>query len=294
MPPPDASRLSYPLPIGGADLAYVTAEGLLVIQTDSERHEFDIGALPDARLTQSSDGLLAVLAEATTRYPHGVLGDDLEAGRVVIVDPGTPAIVGEAVIAAPAVIEGIAAMWADVDGNGEEEILVTVSDAEVGAGLLVFDRDGSQIAAGPPIGRGNRWRNQLGVGPTGPNGEIEVIDVRVPHIGGVVEYFRIDGDELAFETQLPGYTSHVFGSRNLDMALAADVTGNGAIEVVVPNQELTTLGVLTRTVAGVTVAAELALPGRLATNIAAGINTDGHLSLAVGTTEGVLRVWPPG
>lgn len=293
-PPPDASSLSYPLPTGDGGLAYVTSDGSLIVQTDSGRNEYQIAALPDARITQSSDGRIAVLAEATTRYPHGVLGDDLEAGRLVIIDPSSQQIVGEAIIPEPSVIEGVAALWADVDGDGTEEILVTVSNSEVGAGLVVFDRHGRQVAVGPPIGRGGRWRNQLGAGPVGPNGEIEVIDVRVPHIGGVVEYFRLDGEELALATQQEGFTSHVFGSRNLDMALAVDVSGDGAIDVVVPNQELTVLGVLSRTPNGVVVAGELALPGRLATNLATAFSADGQLWLAAATADGVLRVWSAG
>ena len=179
----------------------------------------EIDVLPDARISVSGDGLVSVLAEATDRYPHGVLGDRLEAGRVVVVDPVAAVVVAEGVVPAPSVIEGIAAPWVDADGDGVEELLVTVSNAEVGARLSVFDRNGEVVAKGPPIGRGNRWRNQLAVGSTGPNGEVEVVDVRVPHIGGVVEYFQIDGNELVLRAEHAGYTSHVYGSRNLDLAL---------------------------------------------------------------------------
>lgn len=289
-PPPDASILTYPA-VTDESLAYVTEDGRVVIQTSAERRELAVDALPDSRIAVSADGLLAVLAGATTRYPHGVLGDDLEASRVVIIDSESAEIVGEAIVPEPSVIEGISAIWGDADGDGDDEILVTISNSDVGAALAVFDDDGSLVAEGPPIGRSNRWRNQLGIGPTGPNGEIEIVDVRVPHIGGVVEYFRLDGSEITFITQQSGYTSHVYGSRNLDMALAADATGDGRIDVLIPNQDLTELGILTRVIDGVAVAGSLPLPGRLTTNLA-GIAHDGGLSFAVGTSDQVLRVYP--
>jgi hypothetical protein len=194
-PPADASALTYPALVDGA-VVYIASDGNLVIAHSDEKVTLEIGALPDSRISVGANGLVSVLAEATDRYPHAVLGDRLEAGRIVVVDPATGSIVGEALVAAPDVIEGIAAPWLDADGDGDEELLVTVSNGDSGARLAVFDREGDLVAESQPIGRGNRWRNQLGAGPIGPNGEIEVVDVRVPHIGGVVEYFRIDGDEL--------------------------------------------------------------------------------------------------
>ena len=118
--------------------------------------------------------------------------------------------------------------------------------------------------------------------------------MRIPHIGGVVEYFRLDGDALVVAAEQSGFTSHRLGSRNLDLALAADVTGDGRIDVIVPTNDLVALGVLSRTLEGVAVSAELPLPGRLTTNVAGASNRDGSLSVAVGTSEGVLRVYVDG
>ena len=78
---------------------------------------------------------------------------------------------------------------------------------------------------GPAIGRGNRWRHQIAVAPFGPNGERELVDVLTPHIGGVVEFYRMVGDRIEIVATVPGFTSHVIGSRNLDLALAADADG---------------------------------------------------------------------
>jgi len=289
-PPAEASPLTYPVAVAER-IIYVTMSGSLAIVASGEATELHIDALPDSRISVGRDGLVSVLAGPTDRYPHGVLGDDLEAERIVIVDPVAGTVTGETVISAPSVIEGIAAPWLDANGDGVDELLVTVSNGEVGARLAIFDRNGELVAQGPPIGRANRWRNQLGAGPTGPNGELEVIDVRVPHIGGVIEYFRVDGDELVLHAQQSGFTSHVYGARNLDMAIAADVTGDGRVEILVPTQERTALGVLSRTDDGVEVVAELPLPGRLVSNIAGASLADGSVAIAVGTSDGTLRIY---
>lgn len=292
-PPADASPLTYPVGVGER-IIYITKSGSLAIVDSGEAIELEIDALPDSRISVSRDDLVSVLAGATDRYPHGVLGDELEAGRIVVVDPVARTVVGEAVISAPSVIEGIAAPWLDANGDAVDELLVTVSNSEVGARLAIFDRNGALIAQGPPIGRANRWRNQLGAAPTGPNGEVEVIDVRVPHIGGVVEYFRIEGDELILHAQQSGYTSHVYGARNLDMAIAADVTGDGRVEILAPTQDLTALGILSRTEDGVEVVGELPLPGRLTSNVGVSTLADGGLAVAVGTSDGILRIYAEG
>ncbi|MDJ0953880.1 MAG: hypothetical protein QNJ81_09380 [Acidimicrobiia bacterium] len=290
VPPPDASPLTHPV-IVGEDLVYITTDGSLEIIGAGASSELPIDALPDGRLSVSSDGLVSVLAGPTNRYPHAVLGDDLEASRIVIIDPGTASVVADVTIDEPNVVEGIAAPWVDADGDGVEELLVTISNGEVGARLALLDRMGEFIADGPPIGRGNRWRNQLGAGPTGSNGEIEVIDVRVPHIGGVVEYFRLQGAELVRVAEQPGYTSHGIGSRNLDWAVAADVTGDGRVDVIVPTQDRSALGILSRTTDGVAVVTELELPGRLTSNLALAESSGGSIALAAGTAEGILRIW---
>ena len=287
-PPADASPLTHPVIVDGT-LVYVTTDGRLVVAGDGTATTLSIDALLDSRLSVSQNGLVSVLAGPTDRYPHAVLGDNLEAARIVVVDVASASVVGEATISEPSVIEGIAAPWVDADGDGSEELLVTVSNGEVGARLALYAPDGQLVAEGPPIGQGNRWRNQLGAGPVGPDGEIGVIDVRVPHIGGVVEYFRLQGDELVRAAERSGFTSHGIGSRNLDWALAADLTGDGRLDVVAPTQDRAALGILSRTLDGVEVVTELDLPGRLTSNLSFVGSPDG--SLAAGTTDGILRVW---
>lgn len=261
--------------------------------------------LPDGVVTMT-DGLAVALVQPTDRYPHGALGDRIEAAAVQALglDGGAGATFGPE---PPAVIEGISALLADATGDGRPEVLVTHSDADQGASLALWSPDGELLAASDGIGLGNRWRNQLAIAPVGPGGEIEIIDVRTPHIGGTVQYFRIEGDRLVRVASHSGFTSHRLGSRNLDLGIVADADGNGALDVLVPTDRRETVGVLTRFDGpgdgydGVEVVAELDLPGRMTTNFGVRPDLDPQageatastgLSFAVGTDEGVLRIWP--
>lgn len=291
-PPADTSALSPPLPLPDGGLAYVTADGTFVLEMAGEVDRFEIEALPDTRIVAGAEGLLAVLSAATTRYGHGVLGDGVEAAGVTIVDPVAGRIVAEIEIPEPAVIEGVSALWADADGDGRDDLLVTVSDGTGGARLVVYDGSGVLVAEGPAIGRGNRWRNQLAVSALGSGAQVEVVDVRVPHIGGVVEFFTLEAGRLVRTAELAGFTTHALGSRNLDLGLVADVDGDGRVEVLVPNQSMTALGVLRRTDGGVEVVADIDIPGKLTSNLAAVADEAGRIWFAAGTDRAVLRVWP--
>ena len=112
----------------------------------------------------SASGRAAVLTSPTSRYPHGVVGDEIEAASLTIPMPDGQ-VEGIAVIAEPVVIEGISPMRADLDGDGVEEVIVTLSDDDVGARIAGYHTDGTLAAEGPPIGLGSRWRHEIGAAP---------------------------------------------------------------------------------------------------------------------------------
>jgi hypothetical protein len=189
------------------------------------------------------------------------------------------------------VIEGLAPIVADLDGDGTAEMIVTVSDMYEGARLVTYALDGERMAASEPIGQGFRWLHQIGAGPTGPGGEVEIISVRTPHIGGVVEAHQLRDGQLRQVASESGYSSHALGSANLDMAFLADTDGDGRLEVVVPNQAMTVLAVLARVDGGFDEVEALELEGRLVTNVAGVADAAGNLSLAAGTADGRLRIF---
>lgn len=231
----------------------------------------------------------ATLAGPTDRYPHGVLGDELEASMLDIwTDHGANLIVE---LPEHEVIEGISAITAQLADDGTYGFLVTVSDVQDGARLRAYDEWGTVIGESEPIGQGFRWLHQIGVGATGPDGEIEVIAVRTPHIGGIVEAYQLHDGRFERVAAIEGYSSHVIGSPNLDMALLADTDADGQLEVIVPTQAMTELAILERTVDGFEERKRLPLDGQLATNVAAAVGRDGRLNLAVVTDDGKLRLF---
>ncbi|MCK4900610.1 MAG: hypothetical protein KAS38_17650, partial [Anaerolineales bacterium] len=215
------------------------------------------------------------------------------AGITLIETQPEPRITLKIDIPPPSVIEGIAPIWADITGDGQREIIVTLSNQIEGAQIVVFNENGERIASGSSIGRGYRWRNQLAVAPFAPNGDLELVDVLTPHIGGVVEYYQLSENELKVVAQLPGYSSHVIGTRNLDMAIAGDFDGDQWVEVLLPDQLKIELGAIRRTSDGAELAWTLPVGGMVSTNLAAVTYPDGRIAVGVGRNDAVLRVWAP-
>lgn len=295
-PDGDASPLTHPVPLAAPDsLAYIGARGDFVLDAGGTRRRLNLEALPDARIVTDGSRRAVILTGPTDRYAHGVLGDKLEAASITIVDTGPRGRWATRSIRLPkeGVVEGIAPIWADLGGDRRREIVVTVSDEERGAQIQAYREDGRFVAAGPAIGQGFRWRHPLAVARFGPAGERELAVVRTPHIGGVVEFYRLSGKQLRIVAEVPGYTSHVLGSRNLDMAAAGDFDGDGAVELLVPDQERTALGAIRRAPGGARVAWTVPLGGRLSTNLSAVEIAGGRLAVGAGREGRVLRLWLP-
>jgi hypothetical protein len=292
---PAASPLTHPVVLDeSGEVAYLSNQGDLVIWDGEESSRFTVNSLPDARILSDGEGRLLFLAGATDRYAHAVVGDHLEASEILLYELAPlPDELLKIAIPSPKVIEGIMPLWVDLDGDGAREIIVTTSDTDVGARFEVYNQAGLLVATSEAIGLGFRWRHQIAVAPFGPDGELELATVRTPHIGGVVEFFSLSGSQLIKEAELRGYTSHVIGSRNLDMAVTGDFDGDGRIELLLPDQSLNSLGAIRRTENGAEVAWNLTLDGKLSTNLAVVTLPDGSLALGAATQNEHLWLWIP-
>ena len=287
--PDSASPVTAPA-IVGSSIVWVGVDGEVSVATDDEVESIAVNGLGDSRLAVDERGLVAVLSDPTAEYGHGVLGDRVESATATVFDPGSSEVVGVARAPDGTVFETVAPMWADIDGDGDSELLLTASDDLGGARLVVYDERGDRLASSPPIGRGQRWRNQLGVVSIG--GAATVVDVQTPHIGGIVQWFRLAGDVLERVALIDEYSSHRIGSRNLDQGVIVDGNGDGLPDVVVPSQHQQSLAALELTRSGASEVRSVPLGARLSSNLSAFTTGDGRASLAIGLEDGSVLIWP--
>ena len=270
--------------------------------------------LPDGNIAAGRDQVVAFLTDPTESYPHGVLGDRLEAGSITILS-NRPA---RTIVLAPHVAEERGVLLYDLTGDGSQDIITTLADRNGGAFVAAFSSAGEPVAAGPSIGRGFRWRHLIGAGPIGPSGESLLAVVRTPHIGGVLEYYD---SSLSIVASAPGYSSHQIGSRSLGDAWIVDTDGDLRWEVLLPVQDRRRMEALTLGPAGVARVWSYDLGARLSSNLGmADPETDrglwsmapvdatttasrwqeeptpllvptGRPGLLLGSADGVLHVW---
>ena len=294
------SALTHPIPVNDFEALYINRDGDLMLgREDGERARLPIGAQPDARLVMNRVGQVALYANATDqRYAHGVLGDALEAATLLVLDvrEGRIRVLARVDLPGEDVFEGIAPFWADIDGDGLEDLVTTVSNGSLGARLRVYIWDGAGIrqqADSPPIGPGNRWRHQLSAAPFGPAGEIEVAATRTPHIAGALEFFRFSAGALERAAAFPGLTTHALGSRNLDQAAAGDFNGDGRPEILAMDAARRAVVAVQRDADDAREIWRLEAGGEIVSNFAPVELLDGGLALAVGAADRRLRVWLP-
>ena len=282
-PPNDASTLTNPILLD-KKAAYITSSGDLMIGET----RLPVNALPDSRILADTRNRLLVLSQPTDRYDHGVLGDSIEASGITLIetDPEIK-VVHNISIEEPDVIEGISAIWADVNNDERQDIIVTLSNNQSGARLVAYNEDGTILAESDPIGLGHRWRHQLAVAQFEANIPPLLVSVRTPHIGGIVEFFQYKVGKLEIVKEFNGFSTHSIGSRNLDSAIAADFNNDGIFELLIPDQSHTELGIISMNEAPIF----LSLDGILTSNLSA-VNTNGKLYIAAGT-QNKLRIWIP-
>jgi len=150
----------------------------------------------------------ASYADPTDRYDHGVLGDAIEYGALVLtLDTGKQLRI---VLPESRVFEDIEPRLADLDGDGAPEVMVVETDANLGARLSVYGVDGL-ITATPFIGRTYRWLAPIGAADLDGDGAIEVAYVDRPHLARIIRVWRFQDGELKFVAETPGYTNHRIG-----------------------------------------------------------------------------------
>lgn len=151
-------------------------------------------------------------ADATTRYAHGVLGDAIEHGTLVIeLQDGTER---QFVLPESSVFEDTAPRLYDVTGDGRPEVIAVESSQSAGARLVLYSSDGL-LAATPYIGTRFRWLAPLGAADLDGDGAVEVAFVDRPHLAKTLRIWRYTTSGLVEIATHAGVTNHRIGERDI-------------------------------------------------------------------------------
>ncbi|KPF48432.1 hypothetical protein IP87_19895 [beta proteobacterium AAP121] len=181
--------------------------------------------LPDARPLQADldgrgdGGHIVVLAGPDAqRYRHGVLGDAVEATRVLWLERHGLQVLRALALPPPFVFEDIAPRPWPLPGRAGATGLLTVRAGPDGGQLALLSADPARPALlrlealGEPVGGFHRW-----LAPTTDGRHIAA--VHTPHIGGVLHVYSLAGPQLARRWLVADVSTHAIGSRETDLAV---------------------------------------------------------------------------
>lgn len=187
----------------------------------------------------------AWLGTPTSRYPHAALGSSVHAATLHVVLKNGPARALQLTLPAHRVFEDRQVRVVDLDGDGQDELVVVESDVSQGAALVVLGVQGDtapklvELARSPFIGTAMRWLNPLGFADVDGDGRQEIASVTTPHVGGLLTLYRYQPPHLVPMATRAGLTNHVYGRTEQGMALVLNDGSTPAFAI--PNAQLTQL-----------------------------------------------------
>lgn len=152
-------------------------------------------------------------AEPTTRYAHGVLGDAVEWGSLVLqVAECASCEPADVVVRLPVsrVFEDLHPRVVAINDRGDTAAMVVESHQNSGARLALYNADGL-LAATPYIGTPNRWLAPIGAADLDGDGSIEFAYIDRPHLAKTVRVWRLVAGSLVEVASRRGFSNHRIG-----------------------------------------------------------------------------------
>ena len=201
------------------------AEHVAAAVDDSERPELDDGTEPDSMLDHdavvgflaasfeqlpeaqnsiSENGsVYAQYAQPTDRYGHGILGDRIEAGELVVLRDG---VTYTHTLDERFVYEDIRPRLSDVDGDGEAEVVTIRTEISQGAGIMIYKVEAgnlSEYAWVEEIGTPSRWLNIAAIYDLDNDGNVELA-------------WRPDASHWWYSSSRPGFDGRALDTGGVD------------------------------------------------------------------------------
>ena len=278
--------------------AVLIGAGWFRIQADGHRYRLvatagpsqlplPLHALPDGIIAEGTREVArAWLADPTTRYDHGVLGDAIEAESLVVERrDGRRDVV---TLSADAVFEDLKPRIARLGGS--DKVVVVKSHVARGSSLAVVgERNGrfEIVAETPPIGAPHRWLNPAGIADFNGDGEASIALVRMPHAVGRLELWSFRDNALHKTLELGDVSNHVTGSRALRMSAVADFDGDGRPDLAIASFDRKRLRLIAFA-PSIREIASIALPSQAVTDFALMTDGAGHPAVLLGLENGAL------
>ena len=180
----------------------------------------------------------AWLTDPTGRYDHFVLGAPYEAGRLVV--RTREGRLASLALPEDEVFEDRIPRLADLDGDGQDEIILVRSHRRSGTDLVVVALVGDDlriIAHGPSTGAPHRWLNPVPIADFNGDGRLDVAYVQQPHVVGQLRMFTLEQGRLKEIASFPGVSNHVAGSNAQGLSVAADFDGDGIADLAIPTRD---------------------------------------------------------
>lgn len=225
------------------------------------------GQLPLSRVAYGNKNISkAWFAGATDRYQHNVLGDSLEASKLILETNAGNQLTIE--LPENRVFEDLEPRIVDINADGVDEVIVIESDSKAGASLAVYsivDSGLVKMASTPFIGTPYRWLNPVGVGDFDGDGKVDIAAIITPHIGGFLRLYHLTGDKLIEFAEYSGASTHSIGSTELGLGQVIEASPRDLL--LVPNRNRQALMLLERTENGWHERGKVSLQGRLTSSL---------------------------
>ncbi|MBE0648031.1 MAG: VCBS repeat-containing protein [Bacteroidales bacterium] len=190
--------------------------------------------LPENLIAYNDDkSVSARYVDPTTRYNHGVLGDTIEAGGLLVVSKEKELYLK---LDDRFVFEDLQPRLFDVDNDGKPEVITIMTSLDFGASVSVYKIAGDVLVPfvhSNFIGIPKRWLNIAAIHDLDGDGKLEIAWVETPHIGGTLKMARVESGSLQLLAEKSGVSNHQYGLRN--MCLSALTLSNGFKDLWLPN-----------------------------------------------------------